>query len=100
MFYVNSVSVKHLKFAPKWPISYFEPTLVAIFVTIATAKVKIIRDLYTLAFVLINLEEEICENTLLEDQKGPFVHVALYNPLLKPLYWKWIRPIDGGGEFH
>ena len=60
MLYVN-FSVKHLKFAPKWPISYFQPILAAIFVTIATVKVKIIRDVYTLAFVLINLQVEIGE---------------------------------------
>ena len=41
-----------------WPISYFQPILAAIFVTLATAKVKINRDFYTLAFVLINLHEE------------------------------------------
>ena len=32
-------SVKRLNFAPKWSISYFQPILVAIFVTIATVKV-------------------------------------------------------------
>ena len=57
----DNFSVKHLKFALKWPISYFQPILAAIFVTIATIKVKIIRDLYTLAIVLINLQEEIGE---------------------------------------
>ena len=35
-------SVKPLKVAPKWPISYFQPILAAIFVTIAMAKVKVI----------------------------------------------------------
>ena len=40
--------------APKWSISYFQPILVAIFVTIATVKVKIISDLYTWAIVLTN----------------------------------------------
>ena len=57
-------SVKHLRFCPKWPISYFQPILAAISITIATVKVKIIRDVYTLAFVLINLQEEIGENNL------------------------------------
>ena len=47
-------SVKHLKFAPKWSISCFQPILVAIFVTIATVKVKLIQDFYTLVIVLIN----------------------------------------------
>ena len=53
MLYVNW-SVKHLKFAPKWSISCFQPILVAIFVTIAMVKVKLIRDFYTLVIVLIN----------------------------------------------
>ena len=59
------ISVKRLKFAPKWPISYFQPIFAVIFVTIATVKVKIIQDFYTLAFVLINLQEEIGENQFL-----------------------------------
>ena len=60
MLYVN-FSVKRLKFALKWPISYFQSTLAAIFVTIAAIKVKIIGNFYTLAIVLINLQEEIGE---------------------------------------
>ena len=60
MLYVN-FSVKCLKFAPKWPISYFCPILAVIFVTIAMVKVKIIESFYTLAIVLINLQEEIGE---------------------------------------
>ena len=60
MLYVN-FSVKRLKFAPKWPISYFQPTLAAIFATIATVKVKLIGDVYTLAIVLINLHVKIGE---------------------------------------
>ena len=60
MLYVN-FSVKHLKFALKWTISYFQTTLEGIFVTIATVKVKIIGEFYTLAIVLINLQEEIGE---------------------------------------
>ena len=40
MLYVNS-SVKHLKFAPNWPISSFQPILAAIFVTIAMVKVGV-----------------------------------------------------------
>ena len=35
-------SVKPLNFAHKWSISYFQPILVAICVTIATVKVKAI----------------------------------------------------------
>ena len=46
-------SVKRLKFAPKWSLSYFQPILAAIFVTIATAKVIVISDLYTWVIVLI-----------------------------------------------
>ena len=51
--YVNC-SVKHLNLAPKWSISYFQSILAAIFVIIATVKVKLISDLYTWAIVLIN----------------------------------------------
>ena len=47
VLYVNW-SVKHLKFALKWPISCFQPILVAIFVTIATIEIKLIQDYYTL----------------------------------------------------
>ena len=46
MLYVN-FSVKPLNFAPKWSI------LAAIFVTIATVKVKVILNFYTLVIVLI-----------------------------------------------
>ena len=53
MLYVN-FSVKSLNFAPKWSISYFQPILAAIFVTIATVKGKVILDFYTLVIVLIN----------------------------------------------
>ena len=60
MLYINS-SVTCLQFAPKWSFSYFQPILVAIFVTKATVKVKSIPDLNTLAFVLINLWEDSCE---------------------------------------
>ena len=51
--YVN-FSVKCLKFAPKWSLSYFQPIFVAIFVTIATVKVELIPDFYTWVIVLIN----------------------------------------------
>ena len=53
VLYINS-SVTCLQFAPKWSFSYFQPILVAIFVTMATVKVESIPDLNTLAFVLIN----------------------------------------------
>ena len=52
VLFVN-FSVKCLNFAPKWPISYFQPSLVAIFVTIATVKAELIPDIYTLAIDLI-----------------------------------------------
>ena len=47
VLYVNWF-VKHLKVAPKLSISCFQPNLAAIFVTIATVKVELIRDFYTL----------------------------------------------------
>ena len=52
LLYVNC-SVKRLKFALKWSISYFQPVFAAIFVTIASVKVKLISDLYTWVIVLI-----------------------------------------------
>ena len=52
-------SVIRLKFATKWSLSYFQPILAAMLVTIETAKVIIIPDLYTKAIALINLYEEI-----------------------------------------
>ena len=55
LFVLNvNFSVKPMNFAPKWSVSYFQPILAAIFVTIATVKVKVIRDFYTLVIVLIN----------------------------------------------
>ena len=86
MIYFN-FSVKHINQTSQiWPISYFHPILAAIFLTIATAKVKINRDFYTLAFVLINLHEEIGEKQFLNLSligegggcKKPLMHVALY----------------------
>ena len=47
-------SVKCLKFAPKEPLSYFQPILAAIVVSIATVKIEKVPDFYTLAIVLIN----------------------------------------------
>ena len=64
MLYVN-FSVKCLKFAPKWPISYFQLNLAAIFVTIATGKVKSIPGVYTSAIALINYLGEITEKQYL-----------------------------------
>ena len=64
MLYVN-FSVKCLNFAPKWPISYFQPILVDFFVTIATVKVESIPEFYTLAITLINYLKEITKKQLL-----------------------------------
>ena len=53
VLYVN-FSVKCLKFSPKWSLSYFQPILAAVFVTIATVKIESILDFYTWAIFLIN----------------------------------------------
>ena len=53
VLYVNFYA-KRLKAVPNWPLSYFQPILVAIFVTIAPVKVKIIPYIYTWDIVLIN----------------------------------------------
>ena len=64
MLYINS-TVTCLKFALKWSFSYFQPILAAIFVTIATVKVKSIPDFYTLAIVLTDSYKVTCEEQLL-----------------------------------
>ena len=64
VLYVN-FSVICLNFAPKWSVSYFQPILAAIFVTIATVKVKITPDLYSWVIVLINQQEELGEKQFL-----------------------------------
>ena len=70
MLYVN-FSVKCLKFAPKWPISYFKLILAAIFVTIAMVLVKSIPEFCTSAIALINYLKEITEkHFLFFDLKG------------------------------
>ena len=56
-------SVKCLKIAPKWPLSYFQPIL--------------IPDFNTSAIVLINEREEIGENNFDFSLKGGPMHVAL-----------------------
>ena len=82
VLYIN-FSVTCLEFAPKRPFSYFQPILVAIFVTIATIKVESMPDFYTLAIVLINkLYKETCEEQLLSfdligGQNSLLMHVAL-----------------------
>ena len=57
----------------------------AIFVTIATVKVKLISDLYTWAIVLINYQEEFDEKRISflghiggGGQNSPLMHVALF----------------------
>ena len=98
MLYVN-FSVKRLKFAPKWPISNFQPIFATIFVTIATVKVKIIRGFYTLVIVLINLQEEIGEKQFLYlsliggggGGGSPLMHVATcVSKLLVTTLWTCI----------
>ena len=79
VLYINS-SVTCLKFAPKWPVSYFQLFLAAIFVTIAT--VESMPDFYTLAIVLINNNKETCEEQLLffdliGGQNSLLMHVPL-----------------------
>ena len=68
LLYVN-FSVRYPKFAQKWPLSYFQPTLAAIVITIETVNVELIPDLYTLAIILIKLYEEI--------GKKQFVYISL-----------------------
>ena len=53
------------KIAPKWSLSYLQPILAAIFVTIATVKVESIPEFYHLAFALINYKEGTSEKQLL-----------------------------------
>ena len=94
MLYVN-FSVKCLKFAPKWPIFYFQPTLADIFVTIATIKVESIPEFYTLAKALINYLKETIEKQLLffcliGDQNSLFMHIPLclciYTSICEPSF--------------
>ena len=51
VLYVNFY-VKHLKFAPKWSMSYFRPISAAIFVSIQM--IKVICDFNNLVIFLIN----------------------------------------------
>ena len=65
---ISQLNVSNL--LPKWPISYFQLILAAIF-TIATVKVKSIPEFYTSAIALINYLKEITEKQLLFfDLKG------------------------------
>ena len=77
MLYVN-FSDKPLEYAIKWPISYFQPILAAIFVTIATVKVEAIRDFYTLVIVLINsklVKNNFLYFSLIGGQNSLLMHV-------------------------
>ena len=69
----------------------------AIFVTIATVKVKIIRDFYTLAFVLIYLQEEIDEKQFLYFSliggKSPLMHVALFSMNMASVYSSEVKNV-------
>ena len=64
MLLVN-FSVKCHKFAQKWSISYYQRILAAIFVTIATVKVKSISEFYTLSIALMNYLKETTEKQFL-----------------------------------
>ena len=62
---------------PKWSLSYFQPILMANFVTIATVKVKLIPDFYTLAH---------CPNKLISREK-------------KNVAFPWVETSTGPGGF-
>ena len=53
------------KIVPKWSLFYFQHILVAIFVTIARVKVRLIPYFYTWTIVLINQYEKRGEKQLL-----------------------------------
>ena len=80
---ISLSNISNLLLSGQFPIFSF---FTAIFVTIATVKVKIIRDFYTLASVLINLQGEIGKKQFLYFSliggggggKKTFMHVALY----------------------
>ena len=57
-------SFKSLNFIPKWSLCYFQPISKAIFVTIATLKVKLILEFYSCAILLINQCKGIGEKHL------------------------------------
>ena len=44
---------KSLKFVPKWSLSYLQPILVAVCVSLGTVRVKLITDFYTWAIVIL-----------------------------------------------
>ena len=91
MLYVN-LSVKCLKFAPKWSFSYFQPISAAIFVTIATVKIESFPEFFTWAIVLIILLEETCDKQfsffgLIRGQNSLLMHVPFwFNMVISPNY--------------
>ena len=75
---------KSLKFGSKWQFLYFEPILLAIFVSIATEKVKLTPEFYTWAILLINQLGEIVEKQLsVFGSRGgqicPLMHIPLWS---------------------
>ena len=80
MLYVN-FSHKPLKVATKLDNSYFQPILAGIFVTIATVKVEVIRDFYTLVIVQISKQQQIDDFllyfSLMGGQNSLLMHVPL-----------------------
>ena len=71
-----------IQFGPKWQFFCLKPILFAIFVTIATVKVKQTPGFFTWAILLIIQSEEIDEKQLSvfgsrKNQISPLMHVAL-----------------------
>ena len=60
-----------LKFGPKWQFLMFKPILVAIFVTIATLKVKQIPEFYTRIILLIKQKKLVKATFSFWLQRGP-----------------------------
>ena len=76
MLYVN-FSVICLKFAPKWSLSYFQPILVAIFVTIETVNIESIPDFNTWTIVLITFKKQFSLFSVIGGPKKPLNAVPL-----------------------
>ena len=89
---------KSLKFSQKWQFLYLRSISAAIFVTIATIKLKQILELYTSTILLVDQMDEICEKQLSVfgsrgGQISPLMHVPLrkcrVNSVLVGLNWRW-----------
>ena len=70
------------KFGSKWQFLYFKPFLSAMFVTIATVKVKLMSDFYTWVVLRMNQSEENGEKQLSDfgsrgGQISPLMHIAV-----------------------